>query len=537
MDHDANHWICANFAVETGSTTASRFCHYILRFNLRFIRTICRALESEQTRLSDMTSDPAPENTGTTVDRLLPLIRTYVVWLAACREGVFGAADALGGALQDMLWSLAKVFTLLCAQVYRNQEGLVSCPYLLPEDMIVRGLRPLRDVVVPEACRFHCAEDGQMKPRLQDENQQLPAHHETWARILDILRGAYFLAEDSTVPIGYRIEQDSLVFEFQPQHVQSADAQKRTPMVAVTESEERRPAAPEAQKSHAPTGSFANPLVGTEQTPPPARPTTQAQEQRAIEDADQNLIDMLAPFLRPPTPQHQQSSKETSYGMHTETAMDVFGGHGQGEPSPLGSGPSRKLEPLPWGWVFTPTPHKELPSPGYGGFTGQNNAAPSPRNMLTGSDDPFVSPTRYQPNPMLPQAQRPLHQTTNHTATEDTHRNQLLQSFGITNNAPCASSFSNWSHATPLVHNQPPAAAWASKSPETRLPMSTDPTTFSDMSSLYHGTPANGAPYGWPVDGVHHHEQNQTPSSQQFQMNSRTTDYDSAILRSAYFGK
>ena len=85
---------------------------------------------------------------------------------------------------------------------------------------------------------------------------------------------------------------------------------------------------------------------------PPVGSAIEAQTERTV-------MAMLSPFLGPPTPQKddrgQNRSSSSSYGMHTDTANDVFGS------APTPSRPNSidgpgALAPYPWAWDDMPKP-------------------------------------------------------------------------------------------------------------------------------------------------------------------------------------
>lgn len=519
------------------------------------MQTICQGLESElreslkQRKEGGIGSEEAwPSQT---VELLLPLLRTYTSWLAAHHHEIFQAAATLGNVVFDMVQSLAGVFTLLCAETY-NQEDLSSCPYLLPEDLATRGLRPLGDDQIPEPCRFHCKDDGSIKPHLQSPQQRFNSRRESLARILDILRGAYYLAEDPTVPLGYKILENWLIFEYQPCQPGTVSSAAKTDLALMNGGPDRQgqPSARRtpALRKAAPGSTQVTPQQKQSMSQPTSPPSAldMGQANGGIDHAEKTVIDMLAPFLRPPTPpQHPRSSEESSYGMHTNTANEVFA-QLQAEPSPNGSAPSRKLEPLPWNWVYTPTPHKpqEQTSSGRAAFSGHHTSDRSSKGSASGMmspEDPFAASDSYQ----LGRPGSARQQNFGSPSAEAIHRNRLLQSFASANtNPPRYSTFSSWPLPEAVARSQQLSAASGRGAGAFDNPlMSSEASGFSQLSSLYQGTPSNNRnPNAARFGNGGYTSQQQQPQgeraavSRQFQMDETTSSYDAAILNAAFSG-
>ncbi|KAF7547369.1 hypothetical protein G7Z17_g7773 [Cylindrodendrum hubeiense] len=549
----------AAYHVASQKYTASRFCQYALRLNSQFIFTFSNVLEVELTDVVIREStDPkatAVDKTSATIEYLLPLLRIYTMWLAARRLEIFGAAAALGSVVPDMVKALAKVFTLLCTETY-TQENLATCPYLLSEDVKTRGLLPLSPDQVPEACRSYFGENGDLKPHLPSKETQLPPFQETLARILDILRCAYFLAEDNVFPLSYKVAQKGLIFEYQekkpprdiPIDLSQAAVIASPPIREMesqfsnrqrTVSDDHRPVSrPVIIDAPGPSSSVA--LISEPQQPI-----------AAADHAENTVINMLAPFLKPPTPQpshHLRHLDESSYGMHSATANEVFGMLPP-EPSPTSSIPSGKFEPLPWNWVYTPTPHSaqdpsvSMARDAFDAPTGSPNYSSRELAQVGGGlEDPFTTPERsfqaavtHRPGSGMMGSPRVA------STAEEAHRNSLLQSF-TNQSAPRTSTFSHWGQNTTRVPRETVPSPWGHQHLDGHH-MSSAASAFSHPSSLYQGTPANGATFGMPAPNHfaasrNDHglgQENGSSSTRHFQMDDTTSSYDAAILQAAFY--
>ncbi|PNY24804.1 Protein SMG7 [Tolypocladium capitatum] len=560
------HEIASAAFADTKTGSASRFWQFTLRFNCLFIMTLCKVLDSElqeaiSNRAEDSSESAAVELTSAT-ESLLPTLRTYCVWLAARRQELFSATHAFGSAVPTMVQNLAKVLTLLCVVTY-NRGNLASCPYLLPEDLEVRGIRSLSGDRVPEACRVYCRDDGDSKPYLYDPGQRLDLVKENLARVLDVLRCAYFLAEDGPTPVSYQVVENWLVFEYQPDATSASPPNNTEAVLSSADgylgSQRDAPAEDTPGRETRGTGplpvSKQNGMdaVGLE-APDSAQAICQAS---ADEDhAEQTVIAMLTPFLKPPTPQpqhHTRSPEESSYGMHTSTANEIFSS-APAYSTPTITRPSGPIAPFPWAWDGTPKPdgiQDSAASAGKEAFirASRNN---SPRESMapgTTFDDPFITPGRNQPgvSPQTyhgPPVAGNLCSTPGFTA-EKAHRDNLLQSLtstGITRTSPFVHNGERQRAMEQSKGQAPPT--WASQNFD-QGPASTATTTFSHPSSLYQGTPADGIGLGVSAHGdagrrrfqSPTHDVNGSSSSRRVQIGDSAVSYDEAIFRAAWVGK
>ncbi|POR34824.1 Protein SMG7 [Tolypocladium paradoxum] len=556
----------ASFA-EAKTESASRFWQFTLRFNALFIMTLCKVLDSElqeavSNRAEGSSESAAVELTSAT-ESLLPTLRTYCVWLAARRQELFSAAHAFGSAVPTMVRNLVKVFTLLCVVTY-NRENLASCPYLLPEDLEARGIRSLSGDRVPEACRVYCGDDGNSKPYLYDPGQRLDLVKENLARVLDVLRCAYFLAEDGSTPVSYHVVENWLVFGYQPD---ATSVSPGTNAEAVSSgangylgSQRGAPVEHTPGRETRGTGRLSAPQQnGLDTVEQQARNSVQATCQASADEdhAEQTVIAMLTPFLKPPTPQpqhHARSPEESSYGMHTSTANEIFASTNTYS-TPTVARPSGPIAPFPWAWDGTPKPdgiQNSAASAGKEAFirASRNNSPKEPMATGTTFDDPFITPGRNQPgvSPQTyygPPAASNLGSTPGCTA-EKGHRDNLLQSLTSTG-IPRTSPFGhNGERQGAMEQSRGQASApWASRNFD-QGPASTATTFFSHPSSLYQGTPADGIGLGASAHGDAGRRRFQSPaqavngsssSSHRVQLGDSASSYDEAIFRAAWVSK
>ncbi|CEF85080.1 hypothetical protein SNK05_008299 [Fusarium graminearum] len=557
----SSYHVASQKYTEAQSPAASRFCHHTLRINAQFILAFCLVLASELTEIvsreSHASEDPTIAKSSPVIESLLPLLRIYGMWLAARRQEIFAAGQALGTVLPDMMKAISKVFSLLCNDKY-TQEALASCPYLLAEDVETQGLLPLAEDKVPEACRYYCSDNGALKPRLPSPEHRLSSFQEILARILDILRCGYFLAEDDSCPLSYQVLKQGLVFEHTPLPAQNEPAHQPISIVnsPARETKSKTKIASHQRKTSESRQVDNRPeFNGTARRSFAASPETQLpREEPSPDDADNTVINMLTPFLRPPTPEkvqsNHQSTDETSYGMNSTTANEVFEML-HAEPTPADSLPSGKFEPLPWAWMYTPTPHRDsdASTPAY---KGAFDASVSPiiasremsRNVST-FEDPYTNSTPQLPAMPIPRATSGMMASPRiASAAEEAHRNNLLQTFGSPS-APRSSSLSQWGQSSSRLPSNPNLQSYVHRQVSNGYPTSSTMSGFSHSSSLYQGTPSNGASFGMPNGGymdMSRYDRSRTQESvpassgRRFQMDETTSSYDAAILQAAFYG-
>ncbi|EWY98635.1 hypothetical protein FOYG_03021 [Fusarium oxysporum NRRL 32931] len=558
----SSYFIATQKYTEAQTQAASRFCHHTLRINAQFILAFCSALISELTNIVGReypaSEDPATAKSSPVIEALLPLLRIYGMWLAARRQEIFAAGKALGTVLPDMMKAISKVLSLLCNETY-TQENLASCPYLLAEDVQTQGLLPLAPDQVPQACRSYFSESGGLKPRLPSQERRLGTFQETLARILDILRCAYFLAEDDLCPLAAHVSEKGLAFEYKEKPTANEDTSQPMSIVSspVRESQSNtRTASRHRTVSDNPqTGNRLASKVDARRSFVTSIETQPPHEQSVPDDADNTVINMLAPFLRPPTPEQTQSgprsTDETSYGMHSTTANEVFGML-QADPSPTtGSMPSGKFEPLPWDWVYTPTPHKGSDASvsykdAFEAPISPNFSTRKTSRTISAFEDPFTNSTPQLPTMPTPRAGSGMMASPRvSSAAEEAHRNNLLQTFG-SSSAPRTSLSSQWgqNHNRTSIETAP--QSYGHHQAPNGYATSSSLSAFSHPSSLYQGTPANGATFGMPTgvgymdtsryDRNHIQDPASSSSGRRFQMDETTSSYDAAILQAAFYG-
>jgi protein SMG7 len=566
----------------SNTANASRFCQFILTFNIRFICKLCEALEVElkdayKRRKENQPNAPSgPEDSVTSplVEAFLPILRVYSMWLAAHRQEIFSAGEALDSVLPSMLRSFTTVFTFLTVEATSHTD-LSTCPYLLPEDLDIRGLRSFdEDQATPVSIRTHCTEDGKLKPHLKQQSDRLSPQRECGARILDSLRCVYQLADDDTVPLVARVADDWLIFEYQPQgqtrHAQQIERELvSSPSAGILVTDSKVADGENSAPIDSPSASVlqsSNDLEGI----PDSRLTDQSNDQfqSGLNDADKTVVNMLSPFLEDPAPEAGRSmplSAEPSYGMHSSTAnelaQELLAQFKPEQDTATKRDQSAAVDIFgsrTWDWKYprtatTPGAPDANAAP-TNGFFSRHGSNRSSRTSLPAPDsleDPFSSPN-HRPTSALHSRQMgnvPNATAARPTISDDSHRSQLLQVF--TNTGARRSPSSPWATGSWVGESRNAAAPenspWGSgdQRRNMQLPTSSNASAFTNVSSLYHGTPSTRPPPGITGYAMPRNEQsydngareNNPPAfSRHLQMDDTASNYDAAVFQAAWQG-
>ncbi|KAH8683301.1 hypothetical protein BGZ60DRAFT_524629 [Tricladium varicosporioides] len=338
--------------------TISSF-YYCLAFNVRMMFMLLQVLQPElddtasgEELPSDDSSPSRPREKITAVTRrILPALRQYSVWLVTRAEHI---ATNVGSGLVNVhikeLWKMyADILTRL-ANVF-PAESLQSVSYLLEEDETTVGFRPLRDPGLDSACDLYTDEDGQIKQRITDPGikRNLP-NVEMVSRVRNIILCGLILHTKDECPL----RLDSATNEFQfieeglPTHTIASPLQ-----------------------AHATSPTFETPLYNNS-TPSmselkkrfhqyiPEESIAASDSHNSMDTYMRSMVDNLVD----PSSCRPSGSDETSYGMHSATANEVFApissncfqSHHQSTPKMLPSLPGL------WNSAFTPQPNELQPT-------------------------------------------------------------------------------------------------------------------------------------------------------------------------------
>lgn len=502
-----------------------------------------------------------------TVTILLPVLRIYCNWIACRRHEIFGSANAPANVVPHMIESLARVLNYFCAKI--PSDAPPSCPYVLPEDIEAHGLLPLSDDDVPAPRGYYCTEGGRLEPRLDPGEKPLDAPAEAVIRMLDVLRSAYFLSEDPSVPLTC-VQKDQLEFQYQPagvpEQVQNSNEAIQTPRTsangdAAAPAAEANGIAP-MQSPGVPSGPRGDQQGATRsgRIPEPLAPQATNKSVSRMNDADRTVVNMLSPFLDCPTSKSEeaaQSPEEPSYGMHTTTANELA-------QELLKSFQPEKDELTPYyeslnagqfgssTWTFfTTTP----PQANAAGSTtrarplsGHYSSNHSPRGSVPTDGvlvDPFATPGRRAMSNMQPQ-QLGSNMSSPGFSTADVPRSNHMLQHGT--NSPREASLSSWPTNQGYSAVGQASNSWAQQtvhSAQQGIPASSAVSGFSHPSSLYQGPPNGAMYYGQPGPsnaGYNLMQQNgptqggASSGSSRSRWDATASSYDAAVFQGALRG-
>lgn len=196
------------------SLKASASCQFILRFNVRWIETLSRLLQSElrdcsqsalpatgQARGQELEGTKQPERSSAFTDTILPLTRIYMAWLYIYRTDIVDYQDHLGTFVIDMFRILASSLTVMANEFNKGITG--PSKYLLAEDFEALGMKPFDEAALaPISSLHHVPETGCFKRHWEDSD--LPREsleQEMLSRVYDWMNYGFALALDERFPL------------------------------------------------------------------------------------------------------------------------------------------------------------------------------------------------------------------------------------------------------------------------------------------------------------------------------------------------
>lgn len=392
--------------------------------------------------------------------RVFPALRQYSAWLA-CGSGVilnFGGST-IQIHVKEMWKMYADVLTRLAN--FFPVEGLASVSYLLEEDESTVGFLPLRKTDLSPECDLFIDDKGKLKPRITDGAKQELPHIEMQSRVLNILICGLSLQLKEEIPIVLNRDNGSPTFIFveeglslaSPVHVPGITSSYTSPV----------------RKNG--INGILDQTNGNYGTPEPTSETDEVRDESVAasdshQSMDTDMHRMVDSLLEPSSSGKNTTSNETSYGMHSATANEVF--------APIGSnGFESRLQSTP----------KMLPS-----LTGLYNSAFTPQPNELQPHSPNRPMTARQLSPLSLQS----HEQRVQAAIA---LDQFTSGYGITQNT----EFS-WGRQSsrPLSHpiSQPVNQILHESLAQQYIPSS----AFSDSSSIYvNNTPQQHFAPGRPL--------------------------------------
>ncbi|KAL2067996.1 hypothetical protein VTL71DRAFT_16094 [Oculimacula yallundae] len=307
--------------------------------------------------------EPTKEIITAVARRVLPALRQYSTWLTTNSKFVMAASTSRTSDITMVtnmleLWKLyAVVLTKL--NVLFPVASLPFVTYLLEEDELTVGFEPLLDPDLPTGCNLFKSVEGKVKPRITD--QGLEREHpniEMQSRIRDLLIIGLSLAMNDSIPISMDRSGDGLAFMFS-----QSGSQVSSPLQYSTSSTFPTPTNTSSAYSTRDTRHTKNEVKKD-------KPMGISDSNHTMDTDMSRMVDDLV--------EHSSNSQynETSYGMHSRTANEVFAPvASNGYDSQFRSTP-KMLPSLPglYNSAFTPQPHElKTTSPTRPGTGGQKS--------------------------------------------------------------------------------------------------------------------------------------------------------------------
>ncbi|KUI65645.1 Protein SMG7 [Cytospora mali] len=456
----AAYYVAKSRVEKNWTLEASNSCQFILGLNVKWILILSRLLQSELQEFSKAAApaedDEPSADDGTKpagkfsafTENILPLMRIYTAWLYIYRADVVGFQEHLGNSVYDMYRNLAHALTAV-AKEFKGVAPMGTSPYLLPEDMVALGMKPFDDPRMATICRLHIALDSNtFKPHWEDSG--LPRNGpeiEMRARVYDLMNCGFSLALDDFFPLAARLppegSDDAITMTYveggkAPRTLQDAAVSSQIPSPAnqfdQLEGQFRnlRPSQEDHRVRQASTdnsGVAAMSAIGNighgHVRAPSASTTLQgapaydqaggidpvetesdlnldAQMHALVDDLlDEDGSGLTKPQSRPRS--ITTGLEASSYGMHTATAQQVFGG--LQTPGHVAGALFGKVSP--WGSYVSPPQNgasrRESTTPQYddGFHLGASSPIRAPRTSSTSSLQPnfpaFTPGPRLQP--------------------------------------------------------------------------------------------------------------------------------------------
>jgi hypothetical protein len=342
------------FNVELNSATNVQSYYFYLRLNVRMVFVLLQILSPELDdpvtgedlpNLSSDTEPRKPHDTITAVTRrILPALRQYSTWLVSQAHILVAKHPGSTNVYIKELWKLyADVATALIT--YFPDTELPCLDYLLEEDQNTVGFKPLRDPELAPDANLYIDETGLLKARCTDPGvKRSHPNIEMKGRVRDILLCAVTLAARDDSPLS--IEGGRVVYV-------EGGLQHLSPITANT------------TKVSASTHTSPTPQT-TNFSPPSPQQQAEGNIEGSVaasdshQSMDTDMHRMVDDLLEPPSEQYA-GSNETSYGMHSRTANEIFAPIANYTHQHLRQ-TTPKMLPSLWNSPFTPQPNELQPS-------------------------------------------------------------------------------------------------------------------------------------------------------------------------------
>ena len=339
-----------NTYVELNSATNVQSYYFYLRLNVRMIFVLLQVLSPELgdpvtgEDLPNFSNETQPDKAHDKITaitrRILPALRQYSTWLVSQAHILVAKHPGSTSVYIKELWKMfADVATALIT--YFPDTELPSLDYLLEEDQTTVGFKPLRDPELAPNANLYIDEKGMLKARCTDPGvERSHPNIEMKGRVRDILLCAVTLATRDDSPLS--VENGRVVFvEEGLQHL--------SPVTATT--------AKDSASTHtSPTRMTVNFTLPSAQQQREGNPEGSIAASDSHQSMDTDMHRMVDDLLEPPSGQFA-GSNETSYGMHSRTANEIF--------APMANYTNQhlrqttpKMLPSLWNSPFTPQPNE-----------------------------------------------------------------------------------------------------------------------------------------------------------------------------------
>ncbi|KAI0383144.1 hypothetical protein F5Y04DRAFT_40344 [Hypomontagnella monticulosa] len=381
----------------------SQSAQFLLRFNIRTVLIILRVLKAAL--LDESATSQAPEiesgiHAGDDTEsplcfspllmRIFPLFRIYISWIYVSRADANAYREFLEPYISEVYRLLSDTLTLLNAV---NDQAIttITSKYLLPEDTEALGLKPFSDQRLPlflHAAIGDVAGEEQSKhrktrkPRQRAFGRLYNPHTETIWRIRDIVFCGILLAGSSSYPLamGLKSHEGRTIecwdFTNEVSRLASVDEAtmsrmlnklklgnvETTPVDLVHNKSDLQTSSEEPSKAVARRQSIIDhdESIKTIDKSIDKGKSVQERPPSSFLDTDLSgdteMVNMVNKLLDPADdsrPQSSQTQGDTSYGMNTSLANEIFGRLATdcAQPSTV----TKTIPSLPWDYFYDPT--------------------------------------------------------------------------------------------------------------------------------------------------------------------------------------
>lgn len=427
-------------SLEHWTDDASRSCQLILQLNVRTFDVIARQLSSEARRLLDTPpAEVEPKSRKayfpTTFADTIPLFRVYMAWTYYYRTDLTKYKEHLAPHFDTLCEALGLAMGLLLELAETNPSNAKVVPVLCVEDVETLGMQCLQGSGFPRGCALDCDPVSGMTKSRESDYRDRPVNPEdiTFTRLVSALMIAHAL-RTSGFPVSWPMAPESAGFD-QRQNGEQLAALRDTPHVASTQLSPEAPASVSLQNT-------------TDTHVVPELPGSNVDSTRlATDDMDNTVLQMVNDFLAPPEASKSMRLRDdTSYGMGSATAKEVFGA----TPLPTAKTPTsttaKALQTLPWD--FFPCPLHSDARPLAGTDAGPQNAW----NHGLGSGGLGCNGEEAS-EPRLSRPEQPQHSPQGNNYPDHNRHPQLSVNTDLFNSFPSSLAFSAQGSSLPPVHS------------------------------------------------------------------------------------